>query len=59
LQNLGSDTVDLQFKLSSDLICGIELKVHGRKVAWSLEEYLETLEDGWLEGLDRGTNGSK
>jgi F-type H+-transporting ATPase subunit b len=59
LQDYGSDTLDSQFEISSDLICGIELKVHGRKIAWSLEEYLETLEEGLVEGLDRGKNGSK
>lgn len=59
LQDYGPDTLDSQLEISSDLICGIELKVHGRKIAWSLEEYLETLEEGLVEGLDRGINGSK
>jgi len=52
LQNHGGDPVDLQLKISSDVICGIELKVHGRKIAWSLEDYLETLEEVLVEALE-------
>ena len=52
LQNQGAYTVDLQLEISSDVICGIELKVHGRKVAWSLEDYLETLEEALVEALE-------
>ncbi len=52
LQNHGADPVDLQLKVSSDVICGIELKVHGRKIAWSLEDYLETLEEALVEALE-------
>jgi len=36
--------VDLQFETSPDVICGIELNAHGRKIAWSLRDYLEGLE---------------
>ncbi len=52
LQNHGADPVDLQLEVSSDIICGIELKVHGRKIAWSLEDYLETLEEALAEALE-------
>ena len=52
LQNHGADPVDLQLKVSSDVICGIELKVHGLKIAWSLEDYLETLEEALVEALE-------
>ncbi|MCK4391053.1 MAG: F0F1 ATP synthase subunit B [Desulfobacterales bacterium] len=52
LQNQGTDPVDLQLEISSDLICGIELKVHGRKIAWSLEDYVDTLEEAVVEALE-------
>lgn len=36
---------EISFEESPDLICGIELKAGGRRAAWSLENYLETLEE--------------
>ena len=51
LQNQGADPLDLQLEISSEVICGIELKVYGRKIAWSLEDYLEALEDEFVEAL--------
>lgn len=38
------DSFDMHFETSSDLICGIELKVNSYKIGWNLESYLETLE---------------
>ena len=52
LQNQGADPVDLQVEVSSDVVCGIELKVHGRKIVWSLEAYLDTLEEALVEALE-------
>ena len=52
LKNHGADPVDLHLEISSDVICGIELKVHGRKIVWSLEDYLETLEEALAEALE-------
>jgi F-type H+-transporting ATPase subunit b len=37
--------VEIQFEVVPDLIGGIELKVHGREVNWSLASYLNTLEE--------------
>lgn len=54
LRDRGCDPVDLQLEISSDVICGIELKVHGRKIAWSLEDYLQTLEESLAEALEGG-----
>jgi F-type H+-transporting ATPase subunit b len=36
---------DLRFETASDLIGGIELAADGQKVAWSISEYLVSLED--------------
>ena len=36
---------DLRFEESPDLICGIELRAGGQAAAWSLRDYLETLDE--------------
>jgi F-type H+-transporting ATPase subunit b len=38
--------VPLQFETKPDLISGIELSTNGQKVAWSLADYLKSLEKG-------------
>lgn len=40
-----TNTRELIFETSPDLICGIELHAPGYKVAWSIENYLSNLED--------------
>ncbi len=37
--------VDLQFETTPHLICGIELRATGQKLAWSLENYLDSFEE--------------
>jgi F-type H+-transporting ATPase subunit b len=44
LQEHISDPINLKFETSPDVICGIELRAHGRKIAWSVRDYLEGLE---------------
>lgn len=44
-----SAEVLVQFETAPELICGIALKTPGHKVAWSLDEYLEGLEEVLLE----------
>jgi F-type H+-transporting ATPase subunit b len=34
----------IEFVTTSDLNCGIEVKLSGQKLAWSLDSYLQTLE---------------
>jgi F-type H+-transporting ATPase subunit b len=51
------DHVDLRAEISSDVICGIELKARGRKIAWNLADYLEALEEAFAQALDRGAKG--
>jgi F-type H+-transporting ATPase subunit b len=46
---------DVQFEVSPDLICGIELKAHGHKIAWGLESYLDGLEESLSEALAGGS----
>ena len=44
----------LRFEVSPDVLCGIELELHGRKIAWSLGDYLDTLEGRLLAALEGG-----
>lgn len=43
-KHLGA-SFDLRYETDPDVICGIELQTAGRKIAWSLAHYLETLEE--------------
>jgi F-type H+-transporting ATPase subunit b len=43
--------IHLRFETAPDLICGIELAVNGQKVAWSIADYLVSLEKGVAELL--------
>jgi len=47
-----TDDVDLKFHTVPELICGIELKSAGYKVAWSAGESLQTLEEDFAHALD-------
>ncbi|MBE0411559.1 MAG: F0F1 ATP synthase subunit B [Anaerolineales bacterium] len=42
---LNGDQIDPQFETTPDLISGIELLVHGHRVAWTLEDYMQSLEE--------------
>ena len=52
LQNQVADHVNVQFKISQDIICGIELKFSGRKISWNVADYLEILEENLLATLE-------
>jgi F-type H+-transporting ATPase subunit b len=47
-----SNEVDVQFETAPDLVSGIELTSNGQKVAWSISDYLGSLEKGVRELLD-------
>ncbi len=44
--------VGISFRTSPDLICGIELRTDGRKLAWSIEGYLTALEEDILRLME-------
>ncbi|MDO8736612.1 MAG: F0F1 ATP synthase subunit delta [Thermoleophilia bacterium] len=44
---------NLRFELSPDLICGIELRAGGQTAAWSLQNYLETLDENLSRAFAR------
>lgn len=50
LQNAINETfsadVPLRFETAPEIVSGIELSASGQKVAWSIADYLNTLEQG-------------
>jgi F-type H+-transporting ATPase subunit b len=52
LQKHTDNGVKLDYRTSPAVISGIELRVSGYKVAWSLNDYLETLEEDLQETLE-------
>ena len=49
----GGDQVDYQ--VSPDVISGIEFRTTGHKIAWSLDNYLASLETNVLEAMEMGS----
>jgi F-type H+-transporting ATPase subunit b len=47
-----ADGIDIRYEAASELIMGVELKIKGHKIAWSLQDYLDTLEEHALEALE-------
>jgi len=48
-----SAEIQVRFQTEPDLISGIELTAHGQKVAWSISDYLMSLEQGVEELLKK------
>jgi F-type H+-transporting ATPase subunit b len=44
LKNSVKEDIEVEYQTSPDMILGIELRSHGHKLAWSLDDYLESLE---------------
>jgi len=57
LQNAINETfsadIPLRFETAPDIVSGIELSASGQKVAWSIADYLNTLEQGIAELLKK------
>jgi F-type H+-transporting ATPase subunit b len=56
LKNLLRDEIDISFKESKDLICGIELRAKGKKISWSIESYLNSLEKNLQKLFEEAVN---
>ena len=52
LLNQADGNVDVQFEVSPDLICGIELRFSGSRISWNVADYLEILEENLLSALE-------
>ncbi|MBN1614667.1 MAG: F0F1 ATP synthase subunit B [Deltaproteobacteria bacterium] len=46
-----TDGSGIAFETSSEVISGVEMRAQGHKVAWSLNDYLETLEENFSQAL--------
>lgn len=56
IQNALNETfsadVHIRFETTPDLVCGIELTTNGQKIAWSISDYLASMEKGVAELLE-------
>jgi F-type H+-transporting ATPase subunit b len=50
---VGSATT-VRFERDGNLLCGIELRCEGLKLAWNIAEYMDSLHDGMAEALAEG-----
>jgi F-type H+-transporting ATPase subunit b len=46
-----SEALEIDYETDPDLLAGIELKAAGKKIGWSVDEYLGTLEETVLEAI--------
>ncbi len=60
IQNALNETysaeVHVRFETAPDLVCGIELTTNGQKIAWSISDYLDSMEKGVAELLKNKDN---
>lgn len=54
-----AESVPVQFETRPELLAGIELKAGGYKLAWSIDGYLEGLEDALRTAIDEELNAWK
>ena len=48
-----AEGLDIEFETSPEVICGIELVAAGRKLAWSIDNYLDRLEEALREAFEQ------
>lgn len=51
--------LDIKFEVKPALICGIELKTSGRRIAWNVEEFLNDFEEDLAVVFTRETRGNQ
>lgn len=44
--------IDVHFEVDPDLLCGVELQVRDRRVGWSLDDYMDDLEEEIAHVMD-------
>lgn len=55
LRRHSGNNIKLNYQVSPEVISGIELKIPGHKIAWSLDHYLEALEEDLRSALEEKT----
>ncbi len=58
LQNGLLDEIELQMEIDPDLLCGVELRALDHRVAWTLDDYLTSLDEHLLAALDEETEAA-
>ncbi|MBN2357651.1 F0F1 ATP synthase subunit delta [candidate division KSB1 bacterium] len=53
LQEIFARDLKIEFVISEDMICGIELKAGGQIMIWSIDDYLNLLQQKFQEQFDR------
>lgn len=53
------DDIEVEYETVPELIMGIEIKTPDRKLAWTVEHYLDTLEDAAKDSLDKETQAGQ
>lgn len=53
LAHFGGPQTRISYQISRSLTCGVELKIHSREIAWSVDDYLVRMEEALLEELLR------
>ncbi len=51
LKKAGIKSDDIEFKQNSDLICGIEIDLSDLRISWSIDDYLESLQQEFEERI--------
>jgi F-type H+-transporting ATPase subunit b len=51
IESVASNGFELTFEIFPEVLCGIELKLAGKKISWSLASYLEALQENLSEAL--------
>jgi F-type H+-transporting ATPase subunit b len=55
VHELLGEGAEVSFREDEKLVCGLALSIGGVKVAWSLDSYLDSLEESMTEALERET----
>jgi F-type H+-transporting ATPase subunit b len=53
IRGITQSDVDIEFRRNADLVCGIELRAPGCKLAWSIRESLAELESDLIDSIDQ------
>ena len=58
LREAFGDHISVEFDVDADLLAGIELRTDGRKFGWSLQDYLQGLEEELIEELQQPSSAT-
>jgi len=51
--------IDVEYEKSADMMSGYEIRTDGHKIAWSMKDYLDTLEEKFYFALYEETQDRK